>query len=61
MKKEKTIEEMIYEETETRLNEMASPDYEFPERMPRRDYWAIGIAVTVSICLIISVMIGGVQ
>ena len=52
--KEKTIEEMIYEETEHRLKEMASPEYEFPEKADRKD--AIGIVATMAVCLLLIVL-----
>jgi len=48
---EKTIEEIICEETDRRLKEMASPDYAFPERVDRRD--ASGIAVVAGCCLVL--------
>ena len=48
---EKTIEELICEETEQRLKEMSSPDYPFPERADRRD--AVGIAALAGACLVL--------
>lgn len=53
-----TIEEMIYEETEMRLNEMRKDDYIFPEKADKKD--AIAIIVSIAICsvLIILCMIG---
>ena len=46
---EKSIEELIYEETEQRLKEMSTPSYKFPEKANRTDY--IGIAAAVLVCL----------
>ena len=46
---EKSIEELIYEETEQRLKEMSTPSYKFPEKANRADY--IGIAAAVVGCL----------
>ena len=40
---EKTIEELIYEETDQRLKEMSSPDYKFPEKFDKTD--TIGVIV----------------
>ena len=48
---EKSIEELIYEETEQRLKEMSSPSYEFPAKANRADY--LWIAATTSICLVL--------
>ena len=48
---EKTIEELICEETELRLKEMSSPDYLFPERAGRRD--AVGGAALAGACLVL--------
>ncbi len=48
---EKSIEELIYEETEQRLKEMSSPSYTFPEKANRADY--IGIAVAVAACIVL--------
>ena len=52
--KEKTIEELIYEETDQRLKEMASPEYEFPEKADKKD--AIGILVSIGICLALIIL-----
>lgn len=51
---EKSIEELIYEETEERLKEMASPDYQFPEKADRKD--AIGILLTIGVCLVLIIL-----
>ena len=52
--KEKTIEELIYEETDQRLKEMASPDYQFPEKADKKD--VTGILASIAVCLILIVL-----
>ena len=52
--KEKTIEELIYEETDQRLKEMASPEYEFPEKADKKD--AVGILVSIGVCLALIIL-----
>ena len=52
--KEKTIEELIYEETDQRLQEMASPDYEFPKKADKKDW--IGIIASCAVCLMLIVL-----
>ncbi len=54
MEKEKTIEELIYEETDQRLKEMASPDYVFPEKADAKD--VIGIVASIAVCLVLIVL-----
>ena len=51
---EKTIEELIYEETDERLKEMASPEYQFPPKADKKD--AIAIVVTIAVCLILIIL-----
>ncbi len=51
---EKTIEELIYEETDQRLKEMASPDYEFPKKADKKDL--IGIVVSCGVCLLLIIL-----
>lgn len=51
---EKTIEELIYEETDQRLKEMASPDYQFPKKADKKD--VIGIVASIAVCLILIVL-----
>jgi len=46
---EKSIEELITEETELRLKEMGSASYHFPEKATKADY--IGIISAVLVCL----------
>lgn len=52
--KEKTIDELIYEETDQRLKEMASPEYVFPEKADRKD--AIGILASIGVCLLLIIL-----
>lgn len=52
--KEKTIDELIYEETDQRLKEMASPEYVFPEKADRKD--AIGIVAAIAVCLLLIIL-----
>jgi len=51
---EKSIEELIYEETEQRLKEMSSPSYQFPKKADKADY--IGILGAVFTCLILIIL-----
>ncbi len=51
---EKSIEELIYEETNLRLKEMASPDYVFPEKADSKD--VIGIVASIAVCLMLIVL-----
>ena len=55
---EKTIEELIYEETEQRLQEMSSPDYEFPPKADRKDFIGIVVSIGLSLLLIVLCMTG---
>lgn len=57
---EKTIEELIYEETDQRLKEMASPNYKFPQNADKYDAVGIVAAIGASICLIILCMTGAI-
>ncbi len=53
-----SIEQLIYQETEERLNEMQSDSYEFPKRITRADVaWMIAGAA-VSAVLIVLCMLG---
>lgn len=54
----KSIEQMIYDETEKRLNIMQSPDYEFPKRISKADVIGIVSSVACSIVLIALCMAG---
>ncbi len=51
---EKSIEELIYEETDERLREMEAPDYPFPQKADRKD--AISILVVIGVCLILIIL-----
>lgn len=54
-----SIEQLIYEETERRLEIMQSDTYEFPKKMTRVDYGIIIASVAVSLVLIVTCMLGG--
>ena len=51
---EKSIEELIREETEQRLKEISSPAYQFPKKANHVDY--LGIVTAVAICIILIVL-----
>ncbi len=53
---EKSIEQMIYEETDLRLKEMGSDDYKFPPKADSKDVAGIVIGIAVSLLLIILCM-----
>lgn len=53
------IEQLIYEETERRLEIMQSDSYEFPKKMNRVDYGIIIASVAASLVLIVTCMLGG--
>ena len=52
-------EQLIYEETERRLEIMQSDSYEFPKKMTRVDYGIIIASVAASLVLIVTCMLGG--
>ena len=54
-----SIEQLIYEETERRLEIMQSDTYEFPKKMTRVDYGIIIASVAASLVLIVPCMLGG--
>ena len=54
-----SIEQLIYEETERRLEIMQSDSYEFPKKMTRVDYGIIIASVAASLGLIVTCMLGG--
>ena len=54
-----SIEQLIYEETERRLEIMQSDTYEFPKTMTRVDYGIIIASVAASLVLIVTCMLGG--
>lgn len=53
-----SIEELIYRETEQRLNLMQQDSYEFPDRIGKGDVYGIVASVIVCLCLIILCMAG---
>ena len=55
---EKSIEELIYEETDKRLKEMAAPDYQFPQKANLKDAFAIVAGICISLLLILLCMTG---
>ena len=55
---EKSIEELIREETDERLKQMAAPDYPFPAKITGADWAAMGACIGVSLVLIILCMTG---
>lgn len=55
---EKTIEELINQETELRLKEMADPEYRFPQKIDVKDVVGIIAAAGVSLLLIVLCMTG---
>lgn len=54
-----SIEQLIYEETERRLEIMQSDTYEFPKKMTRVDYGIIIASVAASLVLIMTCLLGG--
>ena len=54
-----SIEQLIYEETERRLEIMQSDTYEFPKKMTRVDYGIIIASVAASLVLIVTCKLGG--
>ena len=54
-----SIEQLIYEETERRLEIMQSDTYEFPKKMTRVDYGIIIASVAASLVLIVTCILGG--
>lgn len=54
-----SIEQLIYEETERRLEIMQSDTYEFPKKMTRVDYGIVIASVAASLVLIVTCMLGG--
>ena len=55
---EKSIEELIYEETDLRLKEMQAADYTFPRKAGAADFVGIIAAVGGSLLLIVLCMTG---
>ena len=46
-------EEKLNKEIESRICEMESDEYEFPERFGKRDYIALGTVVIISLIMLI--------
>lgn len=61
MKSVSEIEQLVEEETKYRLEEMESPEYEFPKSFLRKDFILVTFAVIVNLLLIILAMTGGIQ
>lgn len=61
MEKNKSIEELIYEETENRLSIMEKTDYEFPKRITKADVAAIVSGITICAVLILLCMVGVIE
>lgn len=53
-----SIEKLIYEETEKRLQAMEQPDYKFPETINTADIIGIVVGIAGSITLIVLCMMG---
>ena len=51
---EKSFEELLQEELESRITEIESPDYEYVPRLKKSDY--IGMIATAAACIIIIVI-----
>ena len=61
MKEEISIEKLIADETENRLNMMEQEDYPFPKRFSKADYTWVVIGVGVNLLLVILAMSGVIQ
>ena len=55
------IELLIKEETEKRLEEMGSEDYEFPKKITKADVIVISLMIAVSMVFIVLCMTGGIE
>ncbi len=53
MNDETDIGKLIYDETESRLAEMAKADYEFPPKAGAWNWWVIAASIAVCAVLII--------
>ena len=58
---EKSIEELIKEETENRIKIMSDKDYVFHERINQKDYIAIILLIVICLVLIVLCMTGVIQ
>lgn len=61
MENNKSIEELIYEETEKRLSIMEKPDYEFPKRITKADVTVIIGGIVICAVLILLCMVGVIE
>ena len=57
----KSIEELIYNETEHRLAIMEKSDYEFPKKITKVDVIAIIASIVICLLLIVLCMMGVIQ
>ena len=55
------IELLIKEETEKRLEEMGSEDYEFPKKITKADVIVISLMIAVSMVFIVLCMTGVIE
>ena len=55
---EKSIDEIISEETQERLKEMGSENYEFPEKIGKVDVFGIIALILICTLLIVLCMMG---
>lgn len=55
------IGKLIDEETEIRLQEMQSPDYEWPKKAGKWNWWMMGAIIVVSLVATILCMTGVIQ
>ena len=55
---EKSLDELISEETSVRLKEMEAEDYQFPEKAGKIDAVLIGACICASLVLIVLCMTG---
>lgn len=56
--KEKSIEELIKDETIIRIREMEKPGYRYPKRLGRGDWLGIILGIAGSLALIAACMTG---
>lgn len=61
MKSVSEIEQLVAEETKHRLEEMESPEYEFPKPFLKKDFALIGVIIGINLILIILAMTGGIK
>ena len=54
MNKEKSFDELLKEELESRITEIESPDYVYVEKLNKKD--AIGAAAVAAACVALSIV-----